>query len=83
MVLVCQTKESSRKSQEKILIWVYPLIVLMFFTILMWPVDKIEEPETRKDWGYMSDFCDNWELIDDLQIRGQTHYVYERSFCNI
>ena len=83
MVLVWKNKESNRKSKKKILIWIYPLLVLMFFTILMWPVDKVEEPEPVSKWGYYVDFCDNYVIVKDLQIRDQIHYVYERSFCNI
>lgn len=49
----------------------------------MWPVDKVEEPEPVSKWGYYVDFCDNYVIVKDLQIRGQTQYIYEKTYCNI
>lgn len=78
------------------MIWFWPLIVLMFFFILLLPVDspKTEEipkitSSTRADWGYTVDYCDQFyeqrtvkhERYDDGS--GLKVIKYYKSYCSI
>lgn len=65
------------------MIWFWPLLIIMFFAILLYPIEKTSDEirviaGTRTDWGYSSDYCDRW--VTDKEGDITRHY---KQYCNI